>query len=123
MGSARWTRERLKKKLWELVTSPRVSIVYRKMDDCSAESHWWDKQRDIFVAVDPDREGLVRCVIHELLHVALESDLMSRFVYDLEEPMIDSLETLIYQKDIALKPRVMNRWRRAIREKLGEEDG
>lgn len=64
----------------------------------------------------------MRCYIHELLHVLLERDLRARFVYDLEEPMVEALEDLIYQRGIALRPRKMNWWRRALRAKLGEDD-
>jgi Zn-dependent peptidase ImmA (M78 family) len=118
---SRWTPSSLEKALKELAVSPKVSVTLKQHNDCSAESSWYEAKGDIFMTIDPERAGRVRCFIHELLHVVLEKDLMQRFTYPLEEEMVESLEALLYQRGIALSPRKMNWWRRALRAKLGDD--
>ena len=117
---ARWTRRRLERALRDLAVSDRVTVTLTQHDDCSAESHWRTDGRDIFMSIDGEKAGRVRCFIHELLHYILQHDLMARFTYELEEEMVESLETLIYQRGIALNKRRMDWWRRALRAKLSD---
>lgn len=119
---ARWTRRSLERALRELAASDRVTVSIAKHDDCSAESHWREDGRDIFVSIDPERGGAVRCFVHELLHYVLQHDLMDRFVYELEEEMVEALEALIYQRGIAQNARKMDWWRRALRARLSDEE-
>jgi len=118
----RWTQRRLEAALRKLATSGRVSVSVRKHDDCSAEAHWREDGQDVFISIDPERAGQVRCFVHELLHHVLQADLMARFHYDLEEEMIEALEARIYQRGIAQNRRRMDWWRRALRACLSEDE-
>ena len=121
MSAPRWTLRALESALRNVAKSARVEVSVRKHDDCSAESHWREDGSDLFISIDPERAGQVRCFVHELLHYVLQKDLMARFTYELEEEMIEALEARIYQRGIALNKRKMDWWRRALRAKLTED--
>lgn len=72
---------------------------------------------NITIYLDPRRDGRVRLVIHELLHAYL--GLHSRMVYEVEEPIVLSLETLLYDYLHAPKrEKLLESWSQAIERKL-----
>ena len=122
MAEPRWTQRRLEAALRRLATSEHVTVRIAKHDDCSAEAHWSEDGPDVFISIDPERGGAVRCFVHELLHYVLQHDLMARFAYGLEEEMVEALEALIYQRGIAQNARKMDWWRRALRARMSEDE-
>ena len=77
----------------------------------------WQTGEPIFIKVDPHQDGIITCVIHELLHIALFQTLVAFNDGDLEEPIIEAIEHYLYQ---SLTPRQHRWWRQAIHQKLGE---
>lgn len=110
----RWSTSSLLRKLRSILRSERLVIKLSPLNNAAAEIKW-DSDAPIVVKVDPDQDGIITCVIHELLHFAL-SDCLGPFDgTDLEEPIILALERHLYS---SLTPRQLSGWRRAIRRKL-----
>lgn len=109
---------RLERRLRNLLSSPKAQLSIRPLANASASVTWEGQPPDqIKITVDPDREGRIRCVAHELLHVVFSDDLRTLVDDDLDELIILALENAIvdYIKDS--KPRLAA-WRRAIEAKL-----
>lgn len=71
---------------------------------------------NIEIRVDPAQGGLIESVLHELLHVVLDSILGARFNSPLEECMVKALERDLFLK--AIKHGGLRRWRRLIESKI-----
>lgn len=73
------------------------------------------------ISLDPRRDGRVRLVIHELLHVWMMEylHLRDRMVYEVEEAAICAWEKLLYDRLHAEKHiKELENWDRAIQRKL-----
>jgi len=75
----------------------------------------WDKgtpPSNLRIQVDVDKDGAIRCVIHELLHVLLHE----HFAWAdpaVEEVLILALESDLYEY-VKKSPRRITGWRKAI---------
>lgn len=77
--------------------------------------------KDVLILLDPRRDGRVRLVIHELLHVWMAENLhlSDRMVYEMEEVAICAWEKLLYDRLHAEKhAKELENWDRAIQRKL-----
>lgn len=76
---------------------------------------------NITIFLDPRRDGTVRLVIHELLHVymLIHLRLSARMVYDLEEVAILAWEKELYlYLHKAKNERLLESWSKAIERKM-----
>jgi hypothetical protein len=75
--------------------------------------------QDIKISVDPRRNGIVSCVIHELLHIYMRQGLSidKLLAYDMEEQAILTWEAHLYNY-IHPRPELLESWERAIKRKL-----
>lgn len=67
--------------------------------------------------MDNDKDGRIRCVIHELLHVVFHDKLAFLCADDLEELFILGLEKGL-DEYVNKSQRRLDSWRKAIEEKL-----
>jgi hypothetical protein len=114
--------------LRKLLSRPDTKIKLRKQKICGTSKWLMDTDPEgnrtvsqIEIALDPRRDGRVRLVIHELLHVwmMVHYDLGHRMVYELEEEVILSLEKLLYlYLHRPNRARELENWDRAIMRKL-----
>lgn len=102
MAKQRLTRAMLTVALRGLLTRPDTRVVKRKLKECGQSTWIKEKAPDgtarvsgITVFIDRRRDGIVRLVIHELLHIYF-SDIGERMVYALEEPAILAWEDTVY---------------------------
>jgi len=111
--------------LRRLLSRPDTRVVARKLKICG-HSTWGDDcdketgPRDIVIVYDPRRDGRVRIVIHELLHVWLDWYLGAGYdmTYELEEAMICSLEDRLYAYLHDPKhEKLLESWNKAIERK------
>lgn len=70
------------------------------------------KPAGLRIKVDIDKDGAIRCVIHELLHVMLQEQL-AWADHRIEEVIILALETDLYEY-VTQSPRRLQGWRNAI---------
>lgn len=89
------------------------------MSDATAHVEWEEGRppENVRIVVDPDKDGRIRCVVHELLHVALTENLRPIMDAVLEEFVILALEEGM-DEYIKSSPRRLTSWRRAIETKL-----
>jgi hypothetical protein len=77
---------------------------------------------NVELLLDPRRDGQIRLVIHELLHIwmAEHFQLHDRMVYELEEDAICGWEKLLFlYLSAPAHARELDNWDRAIKRKLG----
>jgi hypothetical protein len=74
----------------------------------------------IRVRVDIDKEGRIKCVIHELLHVVFREWLWGKVDAFLEEEVILAWEKALNDY-VRQSPRRLASWRKAIDKKLAEQ--
>lgn len=83
----------------------------------------WEKGRHptaVEIQVDIDKDGAIRCVIHELLHVVL-ADELGWASGEVEEVIVLALETELYEY-VKKSPRRLAGWRKAIDARTVHED-
>ena len=71
--------------------------------------------------MDPHKEGQIRCVLHELLHVVFRDMFEGICEYEIEEPAILAWENVITDY-VKKAPSRVRAWRMAIDHKLSEVD-
>lgn len=77
--------------------------------------------RKITIYVDPRRDGRVRLVIHELLHIRMRllCGLGDHLTYELEEAAIMALEEKLYSYlHDSKRAKVLESWDQAIQRKM-----
>lgn len=111
----------LERKILKLLRNPKLDITLENLPNWKlADStwHWEGEALYLKIRADVDRDGLIPCVIHELVHVAMEGFFEQwRLDHNMEEAMVVGVSEMIWNsmKD---KPRIINRWRKAINAKL-----
>lgn len=107
----------------KLLARSDTTIVKRKLRICgqSIWEHENEQVSNIRIFLDPRRDGHVRLVIHELLHVymSIHIDIDRRMVYEMEEVAICAWERLLY--DYLHSPKrehLLESWSVAIQRKL-----
>lgn len=80
-----------------MLAQPDTKIRYRKLKTCGHS--FWEldengKPFNITIVIDTRRDGRVRLVIHELLHMYMKLD--TSMVYALEEEAILAWEKYVY---------------------------
>jgi hypothetical protein len=122
---AKLNKLRLLAELRRLLRKPDTRVVERKLRHACGESTWRVHEtqgiQDITVVLDPRRDGRVRLVIHELLHVYFgeQYDWHDKWTYELEESVILALEKKLY--DWLHDPKradALESWSRAIERKM-----
>jgi len=120
----KWNRVTLLQACEDLVHREDVTLKLRNVDPSVSTAHVdyrWNKKRgpyDIEIVLDPSQGGLIESLIHECLHVVLDSDIASCFNATLEEKVIAALEQDLWRK--RMKKRDVVRWRALINSKLEE---
>jgi hypothetical protein len=111
--------------LRKLLARPDTTIRLRRLKVC-AHSTWETNPEtkqpfNIRLVVDPRRDGIVACVIHELLHVYMDQHLNIR---QLLTPEMEEYAVLAWEKQLYnhLHPRhdMIESWSRSIDRKLKE---
>jgi hypothetical protein len=115
--ATKWSRSKLLKKCQSILRSPNLRITQAHFQPNICATVTWGSGEPTIIKVDPAQDGIITCVIHELLHIALANDLKAFDDTDLEEPIIEMLESILYQ---SLTSRQHKWWRRIITTKLGE---
>lgn len=108
--------------LRRLLARPDTRVIRRRLRVCG-QSTWNDEGgvSDITIYLDPRRDGHVRLVIHELLHVYMAQHLSigKRMVYEVEEAAILAWERLLYDYlHAAKREKLLESWSQAIARKL-----
>ena|SRR6185369_7214373 len=104
----------------KLLARSDTKVVERRLKHCGQSRFLMDDDlgpSEIQIFIDPRRDGRVRVVIHELLHVwfADHFKLDRRLVYALEEPVICALEEQLYS---LLGHDALESWNKAIKRKM-----
>lgn len=96
-------------------------MIQRKLKTCGHSS--WNLNTetgeitDIVIVIDPRRDGRVRLVLHELLHMYMKLD--SMMVYELEEQAILAWESKLYAwLHDAKRVHDLESWNKAIERKM-----
>lgn len=119
------TKRHLLAELRRLLARPDTSVVEKKLRICGHSK--WDSNDEtgdvtnIRIVFDPRRDGRVRLVIHELLHIYMDREfgLRSRMEYEIEETAVLAWEARLYEwlhnpkRAVALES-----WSRAIERKM-----
>lgn len=111
----------LERRIHKLLRNPKLSITVENLPNWKLADSTWIREDDklnVQIRADVDRFGLIPAVIHELIHIVLD-DLFSELKVnsDMEEAMVGGLEDMIWNS-VQHKPRIINRWRRAINARL-----
>ena len=99
----RMSKLRLLAELRKLLARPDTRVSNRRLKICG-QSTWEYEEADrskvwnIQIYLDPRRDGRVRLVLHELLHIYMAAHLNidARMVYQLEEVAICAWEKVLY---------------------------
>jgi hypothetical protein len=112
-----WTQAKLKRKLRELIQTPNLVIFQRPLIGSVASSTWNRKEKlTITIYTDSHQDGLICSVIHELVHVALETEL-EPLGDKIEEWAVAGIEEKLY-KHIHESTSQMRWWRKMIERRL-----
>jgi hypothetical protein len=124
MGKQRINPRSLRAELRQMLIRPDTKIVTRKLKICG-HSEWEEivtpdgsvRICNIKIYLDPRRDGHVRLVIHELLHMYFR--LGKTMVYDMEEAAILAWEKLIYDElHLPRNERLLESWSQSIKRKM-----
>lgn len=111
----------LKRRIQKLLRTPKVAITLENLPNWKTADSEWRQEGDtlhIKIRADVDRDGLIPCVIHELIHIVLEKEFALWGVdNNIEEAMASGLEDMIWN-EIKDNHRRVNWWRKAINAKL-----
>jgi pyridoxine/pyridoxamine 5'-phosphate oxidase len=129
MRKRKLTKLRLLAELRKRLSRPDTRVKLRRQTVCG-QSTWMEETNnlttsivitDVMIFLDPRRDGRVRLVIHELLHVWMGEHfrLHDRMVYELEEKAIRGWEELLYARLHSPKhAKELDNWDRAIQRKI-----
>jgi hypothetical protein len=102
---------------------PTVRVVPASFSpsDCSAEVtyEWKGRTLHALLKLDHSQEGAVTCVLHELLHAHLDSELEPVLGEELSEWAIAGIEDAL-TRNLKKRPRAYEHWRKAIIRKVEE---
>lgn len=127
MPKRRMSKLRLLGELRKMLARPDTTVIPRRLKICG-ESTWEYDETDrskvwnIRILLDPRRDGRVRLVIHELLHIYMAAHLNidRRMVYELEEAAILAWEKKLYDYlHDAKRSAELESWDQAIKRKIG----
>jgi hypothetical protein len=106
-----------------MLQSKKVTLRFQPLDGIIARVTWdhTEPPSNIVVLVDDAKDGKIRCVVHELLHVELRNQ-FDGLDATFEEAAILAFEELIFEW-IKRSPQRIAAWRRAIDSKLSEQEG
>jgi transposase len=114
---ARITKKQLIASLEELLSSERVVIKLADLSgDEDAFSEWVRGEGPIKLTIDYYRMGIVRGVLHELLHVVLYDSLKS-LGNTIEEWTIKKIEEKLW---LEMTKEDLARWRTILKRKIGK---
>ena len=113
--------------LRKLLARPDTRVVQRKLAICG-HSTWEAAEpsergpavRNITIYLDPRRDGRVRLVIHELLHIRMQYllGLTDRLTYELEEAAVLAWEEKLYLwLAVPQRAAALESWSKAIERK------
>ena len=127
MAKRRMTKLSLLADLRKLLARPDTKVVQRRQKWCG-QSTWLETGvgadraiTNITIFMDPRRDGKIRLVIHELLHIhmAIHLGVDRRMVYELEEVAICAWENKLYQwLHDSKRHAALESWNQAIERKL-----
>jgi hypothetical protein len=115
------TKLRLLGHLRKLLARPDTRVINRRLKTCGHSTWDYDTESgeitNITIYVDFRRDGRVRLVLHELLHMLMKLD--SSMVYELEESAILAWESLIYSwLHDSKRAKELESWDKAIERKM-----
>lgn len=127
MAKRRMTRTSLLADLRKLLAHPTTRVMERKLKICGHST--WEVGTEpgepaianITIYLDPRRDGRVKLVIHELLHIRMRVLLgVDRFlVYELEEEAICAWEKNLYAwLHDPKRAKALESWSKAIERKM-----
>lgn len=116
------TKLSLLSSLRRLLARPDTRVIERKLRECG-QSTWTVTDgvaHDITILVDPRRDGRVRLVIHELLHIHMAALLgIDRLTYELEEAAVLAWEAKLYSwLHDAKRAAALESWNKSIERKM-----
>src|SRR6266478_772564 len=114
---------RLLLELRKLLARPDTRVTERRQKWCGQSTWMVDegKVSQITILLDPRRDGRVRLVIHELLHVWMQHHLglENRLTYELEEAAVLAWERTLYAHlHNAKRADALESWDKAIERKM-----
>lgn len=91
-------------------------------NDFAGDVQWDDitPPTKIYVKIDANNPEVIRLVIHELLHVIVQPMLVGRFDDTLEEVIMMSLDTVMFEY-VKKSPKRVALWTALIDKKLNED--
>lgn len=123
----RISKLRLLLELRKLLARPDTQVIKRRLKECGRSTWEYETTEtgiqvsNIRIYLDPRRDGRVRLVIHELLHILMSVHLGidKRMVYELEEAAVLAWESKLYQWLHSSKRHVaLESWDQAIERKM-----
>lgn len=117
-----WSKVSLHRHLYSLLDRPTTTLKFgAKRNGVAADCEFDDKFPPAYVriTVDANNNETVRFVIHELIHVTIAELVLGKFDSTLEEVVVLSLETYIWNFVSGSKTRLA-KWEKLIAKKLAE---
>src|SRR5262245_57804085 len=93
----KWSRSMLLRTLRTLIRDPRLTLLLSQLKPDNSATVQWGSHEPTIIKVDAHQSGIITCVLHELIHVALRSVLEPFDNTDLEEPIVEAIEAHLYQ--------------------------
>jgi hypothetical protein len=111
--------------LRRLLARPDTQVIQKRQRICGQSTWEYDEKTspkkvwNIKILLDPRRDGRVRLVIHELLHIWLSQHSDLRMTYEVEEAAILAWEKLLYEYLHSPKrEHLLESWDQAIQRKM-----
>lgn len=121
MAQRKMTKLRLLAELRKLLSRPDTTVTYKRLRICGHSRWEYDDVTNapirIHIVVDPRRDGAIRVVLHELLHVYMDWKLGigDKMVYEVEEEGILAWERLVYDYlHVPKREKLLESWNQAI---------
>lgn len=115
-------------RLRKLLARPDTRVVERHMKECGQSTWHYDEAvngtkeiTSIVIYLDPRRDGRVRVVLHELLHVLMDAEfkLTEALTYEMEEVAILAWEKKLYDYlHVPQRHKQLESWNQAILRKM-----
>jgi hypothetical protein len=107
----------LHNRLQKLIQEPRVTLEFTEFHLCGHVA--WNADV-VHIKIDPDRDGSIRSILHELIHVVVDELLGlkdDRLAGELEEPAVLAWERVLWEY-VEADNRRLRWWRDTINAKL-----
>lgn len=100
---------------------PEIRLEVDRLTPHTADVQWdsLSPLSNVRIRVDIDKDGRIKCVLHELIHIVFYALFTPLIDAALEEEVVLAWETLLYNH-VRANPRRLLGWRLAIEKKLAQ---